>query len=390
MSIFITKIKLYNFRRFREFVIEPNTKNNILIGDNESGKSTILEAIDLVSGGNNRRVEAIGLDNLLNIEAITEFINSDRCYADLPKLRVELYLSGASDPSVNGENNSDKIECDGIKLVCEPNEDYKTEITSAMDAQSDYFPYEYYSIRFSTFADQVYTGYKRKLRCAMVNSDNMDSEYATNDFIKRTYYQYTGDDAKERAIFRSKYRQMRKVFCADSLKPLNDRIPQEKHYTFGLKNSPASALENNLMIYEDEISIDNKGTGRQIFIKTDFALEHAGSNVDVILLEEPETHLSHVNLKKLIQKIAKTQAGQIFIATHNSLISTRLELNNVIILHCDGEKRPVNLVAEYSLKDMSKPIGVSAYQITSSLPEELERQLPSVEDIQKRIKGVKE
>lgn len=46
MSIFITKIKLYNFRRFREFVIEPNTKNNILIGDNESGKSTILEAID--------------------------------------------------------------------------------------------------------------------------------------------------------------------------------------------------------------------------------------------------------------------------------------------------------------------------------------------------------
>lgn len=70
MSIFITKIKLYNFRRFREFVIEPNTKNNILIGDNESGKSTILEAIDLVSGGNNRRVEAIGLDNLLNIEAV--------------------------------------------------------------------------------------------------------------------------------------------------------------------------------------------------------------------------------------------------------------------------------------------------------------------------------
>ena len=47
-----------------------------------------------------------------------------------------------------------------------------------------------------------------------------------------------------------------------------------------------------------------------------------------------------------------------------------------------------DLVAEYSLKDMSKPIGVSAYQITSSLPEELERQLPSVEDIQKRIKGV--
>ena len=44
-----------------------------------------------------------------------------------------------------------------------------------------------------------------------------------------------------------------------------------------------------------------------------------------------------------------------------------------------------DLVAEYSLKDMSKPIGVSEYKITSTLPEELERQLPSVEDLQKRI-----
>ena len=45
-----------------------------------------------------------------------------------------------------------------------------------------------------------------------------------------------------------------------------------------------------------------------------------------------------------------------------------------------------NLVAEYSLKDISKPIGVSEYKVTSSLPDALEEQLPSVEDILKRIK----
>ena len=44
-----------------------------------------------------------------------------------------------------------------------------------------------------------------------------------------------------------------------------------------------------------------------------------------------------------------------------------------------------DLVAEYSLKDMSKPIGVSEYKITNTLPEELEQQFPSVEDLQKRI-----
>lgn len=60
------------------------------------------------------------------------------------------------------------------------------------------------------------------------------------------------------------------------------------------------------------------------------------------------------------------------------------------IIRLDPNHRVHELKLEYSLKDMSKPIGVSAYQITSSLLEELERQLPSVEDIQKRIKGVKE
>ena len=34
---------------------------------------------------------------------------------------------------------------------------------------------------------------------------------------------------------------------------------------------------------------------------------------------------------------------------------------------------------------MSKPIGVSEYKVTSDLPENLSKQLPSIEDIQRRI-----
>lgn len=45
-----------------------------------------------------------------------------------------------------------------------------------------------------------------------------------------------------------------------------------------------------------------------------------------------------------------------------------------------------NLVAEYSLRDMSKPMGISEYKISGELPEELKAQLPSIEDIQSRIK----
>ena len=65
----ITKIRLWNFRRFRNYIVEPNEKFNVFVGDNEVGKSTILEAIDIVASGNVRWVETIGLDKLLNIDS---------------------------------------------------------------------------------------------------------------------------------------------------------------------------------------------------------------------------------------------------------------------------------------------------------------------------------
>lgn len=52
------------------------------------------------------------------------------------------------------------------------------------------------------------------------------------------------------------------------------------------------------------------------------------------------------------------------------------------ILLCRNKK---GLVAEYSLKDIEKPIGVSEYRLFSTLPEEYEDLLPSAEDILNRV-----
>ena len=43
------------------------------------------------------------------------------------------------------------------------------------------------------------------------------------------------------------------------------------------------------------------------------------------------------------------------------------------------------VVAEYALKDMTKPIGVSEYKIMNVLPDELQETLPSAEDIETRV-----
>ena len=78
-------------------------------------------------------------------------------------------------------------------------------------------------------------------------------------------------------------------------------------------------------------------------------------------------------------------AGQLnfYLSAVDGILKRDEDNPSIGLLLCKSKN---NLVAEYALKDMSKPMGVSEYTITKSLPEELEKQLPSVEDIESRIK----
>jgi len=77
-------------------------------------------------------------------------------------------------------------------------------------------------------------------------------------------------------------------------------------------------------------------------------------------------------------------AGQLnfYLSAVDGILKAEGDNPSIGLLLC---KTKNDLVAEYSLKDVSKPIGVSEYRVTGVLPEELRDQLPSVEDIQNRI-----
>lgn len=46
--------------------------------------------------------------------------------------------------------------------------------------------------------------------------------------------------------------------------------------------------------------------------------------------------------------------------------------------------------AEYALKDINKPIGVSEYRLLKDIPAYLQSQLPKAEDIELHIKDIEE
>lgn len=331
MEKIIKKIKLHNFKRFQEFEAEFKPDLNLLIGDNESGKSSILSAIDIVLSGSRSKIETIGLDSLFNIATIQDFLDSDKKYETLPTLSIEVYLNEQNKEDLNGKFNSDEVVCDGLLLICEPNDDLSKEIKDILKQDESNFPFEYYSKSFRTFKGESYTGYRRFLKHILIDNTQISNEYATKQYVISMYQ--SSVKSAEKNKHQNKYRKHKREFRDTVLKELNERISD---YSFSIKTNSKSNLETDLTISESNIEIENKGKGRQCFIKTEFALKKNETDLDIVLIEEPENHLSHINMKKLIRRISDSEQKQLFIATHNNLISTRLDLRKSILLNSNS------------------------------------------------------
>ena len=330
----IEKIKLKNFKKFRgEKTITFNKEINVFIGDNEAGKSTILTAIDIVLSGSQGKVDMIGLENIFNVDEINDFLKGDREYNNLPELYIEIYLEDTGNSDLNGEIYSEfeNGARDGLKFSCVPNDEYSHEIVENLKKENPIFPFEYYKCSFYTFAKIPYNGYRKYLKHIFIDNSLINNEYAMKEYTISLYNSYT--DSKVRNEHKTEYRKLKNDFKTISLKEFNESLDK---ITFGLNNNNKMSLENCLTIYEDNININNKGSGKQCMIKTEYALNKQIENIDTILIEEPENHLSYLNMKKMLNNIVKSLNKQVFITTHNSMICSRLNLNNVICLNSNG------------------------------------------------------
>lgn len=73
-----------------------------------------------------------------------------------------------------------------------------------------------------------------------------------------------------------------------------------------------------------------------------------------------------------------------YIKAVDALLRKEGDQPTIGILLC---KKKDKLVAEYALSDIHKPIGVSEYRLTQSLPDNLKLSLPSIEEIERELEG---
>ena len=344
--MYISKINIENFKSFKgSFKLFLDRGINIVVGENEAGKSTIIEAIHLTLSGllNGKYLNNELTQYIFNYEVVTEYLdNLNKGINSMPPhILIEIFIEGEDISEFEGNGNSEKTNSSGISLKIAFDEKYKKEYEDLIKIGGiKSLPIEYYNILWSSFArDENITIRTIPIKSALIDSASNKFQNGSDVYISRIIKEFL--ESNEIVEISQSHRKMRDYFMEDdSIKKINDKIKEatkisDKKVEISVELSSKNAWENSLMTYLDDIPFHYIGKGEQCIIKTKLALSHKkAKEANIILLEEPENHLSHVKLNQLISDIKKhSNDKQILISTHSSFVSNKLGLEHLILLN---------------------------------------------------------
>lgn len=338
----LKKLGLKNFKQYQEQVFEFNDDINIIVGDNESGKSTVLEAIEVCLNffyrGKPLNMELS--TNLFNNQCIADYLASDKSQDKLPEILIEAYLDG--NPELKGVNNSEKTDTQGIfvKIYFDPDLTDSYEAFAAKPDKVITLPVELYKIDWYSFAWNRITHHNKKISCLFVDPTRLHPSFGRTKYINSIINAALEKNA--RSTLNLNYRQLKSRFDEDAdVIAINDKLDADNEVTdkslkITADIASTTSWESNLQLAVEGVSFDQIGKGEQNQIQIKLALQNKAKDVDIVMLEEPENHLSHINLVKLISHIEKKNSDkQIFLTTHSSYVLNKLSIENLCLM-ADG------------------------------------------------------
>ncbi|MFA6184750.1 MAG: AAA family ATPase [Candidatus Shapirobacteria bacterium] len=354
-KIYIKQVNIENFKCFKgNFNLPLNEGLNIIVGDNEAGKSTILEAIHLALTGllNGRYLKNELTQYLFNHEVVDEYIKKANTGDNppLPYILIEVIIAGEDLSKFEGDNNFEgKKEC-GISFKIGFDDKYKPEYEEFIkNGDIKTIPIEYYDIFWTSCARDNITARSIPIKSALIDSSSNHYENGSDIYISRIIKDNL--EEKDKVNISQAYRRMVDSFmCDNSVKEISKKIKTDanistKRVELSVGLSSKNSWESSLMTYFDDIPFHYIGKGEQCIVKTKLALSHKKSQeANILLLEEPENHLSHTKLNQLINEIKESNSEkQIIVSTHSSFVANKLGLGNLILLNNKKTVRLNNL-----------------------------------------------
>jgi len=373
----INKIKIKNFKIFEDFELDLNKGLNVIVGDNEVGKSTILEAIHLALTGmiNGKYLSTELTQYLFNSNAVEKYVASigtDNATSP-PTIHIEIYFSEDDDFAIfMGGINSDKNNTAyGIRLSigAEITEEYN-ELVKTGNIKT--LPIEYYEPKWWSFAEKQITTKSIPIKSAMIDSSLAKYQNGSDIYISRIIRQ--GLDPAETAKVAQSHRKMLEMFKADeSIIEINKKVSESanisnREITLSVELLSKNAWESSLITCVDKVPFHYIGKGEQCVIKTKLALaDKRAKNASVILLEEPENHLTHARLNELIDDVSfKCSDRQVIMTTHSSFVANKLGLDSIILLSEGVNKTSFSDLSEEAAKFFKKLSGYDTLRLVLS------------------------
>ena len=257
-----------------------------------------------------------------------------------------MYLEIEDDPqkaTLEGNANSSKQKECGIKFKIAFNEKYQSEYEIFLEDSDriSSLPIEYYDFAWSSFArDDRITPKSIPLKSALIDSANKSYQSGSDIYVSHIIRDVLTDELKVKIS--QSHRKLKDSFAEDEvIKQVNKEIEQkkisDKKVELSVDMSTKNAWESSISTYLNDIPFNYIGKGEQCIVKTKLALSKKKSQeANILLLEEPENHLSHSKLNKLLSDIKIGQENkQIIVCTHSSFVANKLGLGSLILLNVD-------------------------------------------------------
>ena len=338
----IDKVKIVNYKCYKNETISLKSQRTIFVGDNDVGKSTILEAISLVLTRklNGKQIDYQLRTSLFNNDFRKDYLNQIAIPGSTvspPEIVIEAYMTDGP-PEYRGNNNSSHEDFIGVQLRIFFNPDYDKEYNCLKEKSliKD-IPIEYYKVEWRDFSGAFISNRGMKISSFLIDASRKNTSGVVEDFVLRSIDEYLTPDEKNNIS--SDYRQFKQSFANNvNLARLSDIINQNEiipDHQIGFTSSEINPddWKKDIFVNIDNLPFENLGFGTQNIIKVELALRNQNKGADIVLIDEPENNLSYVAMHKLMDYINRTKAdAQIIITTHSSFIANRLSLNNVSLI----------------------------------------------------------
>lgn len=337
MRLRIRKIHINNFKVFRELTIHPDDSFNIVIGENNSGKSTLFEAIHLWEKCYKTLIQTSG-KKFYKVSGNHRYL----AYNQLDFLRITTDKDLFYDRLGNQCTITMTLDIEGDEF------DLGVRISIPTSISNSFFRiHPVNPVEFTGFADKVAAGGERLDKAIFI--------YQTRPVAGILQFEpYLNEAQVKKRIQRGQSHEVLRNKISikrDQQTQLEESISKVLGKTITFELPPRTRRSKDEFV---DIKVRTNGMSQDIHLQGSgflqiaeiiSTIEYIEAPLKLLLVDEPDSHIHSKLQRNLINYLREIDHNQFFVISHNDRFVTNANDNEVFFLNdaakLSGELKPI-------------------------------------------------